>query len=187
AQNPLAGGVVLVRGRDPAALAGSVRAVIREQDPQLAVFGLEPLTLTLHESLGRQRFVMRILVAFAVLALLLAAAGIYAVLTCEFRQRTREIGIRLALGAPPARIVREITSRAARLALLGLAAGLGASAVLTGLLRSLLYEVAPTDLPTLGGVGLLLLAAAIAAAAVPARQASRTDPAVSLRTEGAGS
>ncbi len=183
AQNPLAGGVVLVRGPDPAGLAGPVRAVVREQDPQLAVFGVEPLTLTLRASLGRQRFVMRVLVAFAVLALLLAAAGIYAVLSCEVRQRTREIGIRLALGAAPARIVREITSRAAMLAALGLAAGIGASAALTGLLRSLLYEVAPTDLPTLAGVGLLLLAAAIAAAAVPARQASRTDPAVSLRTE----
>src|SRR5690606_9591855 len=171
AQNPLAGGVVLVRGRDPAALAGSVRAVIRELDPQLAVFGLEPLSLTLRESLGRQWFVMRVLVAFAVLALLLAAAGIYAVLSCEVRQRTREIGIRLALGAPPARIVREITSRAARLTMLGLAAGIAASAALTGLLRSLLYEVAPTDVPTFIGVGLLLLAAAIAAAAAPARQA----------------
>ncbi|HEX7085391.1 MAG TPA: ABC transporter permease [Vicinamibacterales bacterium] len=183
AQNPLAGGVVLVRGPDPAALTGSVRAVIREQDPQLAVFGLQPLTLTLRESLGRPRFVMRVLVAFAVLALLLAAAGLYAVLSCEVRQRTREIGIRLALGAPPARIVREITSRAARLTMLGLAAGIAASAALTGLLRSLLYEVAPTDLPTFAGVALLLLAAAIAAAAVPARQASRTDPAISLRTE----
>ena len=182
-QNPRAGGVVLVRGPDPAGLAAAVRAVIREQDPQLAAFGLEPLALTLHASLGRPRFVMRVLVAFAGLALLLAAAGIYAVLSCEVRQRTREIGIRLALGAAPARIVGEITSRAARLTALGLVAGIGASAALTGLLRNLLYDVAPTDLVTFGGVALLLLATAIAAAAVPARQASRTDPAVSLRTE----
>ena len=107
---------------DPIAVAGAVRAAIAKEDAGLALFGVEPLRATLDESLGRRRFVMLLLAAFAALAMVLAAIGIHAVLSYDVTQRTREIGIRMALGAMPGRVMREIVGHSARLAATGLVA-----------------------------------------------------------------
>jgi putative ABC transport system permease protein len=183
-QNPTNGlEVLLVRGPDAGILATAVRTAILRQDPALAVFGVEPLEVTLSESVGQRRFVMLLLTVFAAVALLLAAAGIYAVLSYDVVQRTREIGIRLALGAVPSSVTRLVVGRAARLTVIGLVVGGAASIALTRLIRGLLFEVVPGDVVTLSAVTLVLAAVALGASYLPARRAVRTDPAVALRDE----
>jgi putative ABC transport system permease protein len=185
AQSPSMNGAeaLLVRAERPGDLGGALRAAIGRQDPALAVFGVEPLEVTLAESVGQQRFVMLLLTVFAGVALLLAAAGIHAVLSYDVAQRTREIGIRLALGALPSGVTRLIVRRGAILAAVGLAIGAVGSLAMVGLIRSLLFDVAPGDPVTLVAVVLLLGGVALAASYLPARRAVRTDPLVALRDE----
>jgi putative ABC transport system permease protein len=183
AQSPSTGVAVLVRGARPELLTGAVRAAIASHDPALAVFGIEPLDVTLAESIGQRRFVMLLLTVFAVVALLLAAAGIHAVLSYDVAQRTREIGIRLALGALPSGVTRLVVRRGALLALGGLLAGGVASLGLSRLLRSMLFDLAPGDAVTLTAVSLILGGVALAASYLPARRAVRTDPLTALREE----
>ena len=186
AQAPSANGagVLLVRtAGDPAALAPAVRAAIRAQDPSLAVFGLEPLTQTVSRSVSQRRFTMLLLGLFAGLALLLAAVGTYGVLSGGVAERRREIGIRLALGARPARMVHLVVGEGLTLAAVGLAAGVAGALGLTRLLTSLLFGVAPTDPATFAAVTVVLLAVALASTAVPAWRASRVDPVRTLRAE----
>ncbi len=183
-QNPTRGPeVLLVRGPEAGSLATALRAAILREDPALAVFGVEPLEVTLSESVGQRRFVMLLLTVFACVALLLAAAGIYAVLSYDVVQRTREIGIRLALGALPSSVTRLVMGRAARLAAVGLVVGGVASIALTRLIRGLLFEVVPGDATTLVAVASVFGGVALAASYLPARRAVRTDPAVALRDE----
>jgi putative ABC transport system permease protein len=186
AQAPSANGAgaLLVRTEgDPAALAGSIRAAFRQQDPALAVFGLEPFAETVSRSVAERRFTMVVLGLLASVALALAAIGVHGVLSCAVAQRTREIGIRLALGAHPSRVrrlvVREGLTLAGAGALLGLLAAWGTTRGLT----SLLYGVAPTDPLTFVGVPAALTAVACAASYVPARRATRVDPVAALRGE----
>ena len=185
AQSPSMNGAeaLLVRAARPGDLGGALRAAIGRQDPALAVFGVEPLEVTLAESVGQQRFVMLLLTVFAGVALLLAAAGIHAVLSYDVAQRTREIGIRLALGALPSGVTRLIVRRGAILAAVGLVIGAVGSLAMVGLIRSMLFDVAPGDPITLGAVVLLLGGVALAASYLPARRAVRTDPLVALRDE----
>jgi putative ABC transport system permease protein len=183
AQAPSPAGVLLVRGPNPESLAGVIRAAIARQDPGLAVFGVEPLEATLAESMGQRRFVMLLLVVFAGIALLLAAAGIHAMLSYDVAQRAREIGIRLALGALPSAVIGLVVRRGAVLAGIGLGIGAMASLALVGLIRSLLVDVAPGDPLTLTAVVILLGAVAVGASYFPARRAVRTDPLVVLRDE----
>jgi putative ABC transport system permease protein len=187
AQAPSATGaaVLLVRtSGDPRRLAPAVDRLIREIDPGLAVFGMEPLEQTVWRSVSRRRFVMLLLGLFAAVALLLASLGVHGVLSYGLSQRRQEIGVRLALGAAPGRVWRLVAMEGAQLALAGLALGLLASLALARLLASLLFGVSAHDPATLLSVAALLLLVAIGATALPAWRATRTDPASVLRARG---
>ena len=174
--------VLLVRAAvDPGALATAVRGRIAGLDPALAIFGVEELRATLEESLGRRRFVMLLLTLFAGLAIGLASIGIHGVLSYDVAARRREFGIRLALGARPSDVMRDVLGRAARTTILGLAAGTIGALAVTRLLTSLLFGVAPTDAWSFLAAALLLAAVALAASLAPARQAVSADPATTLR------
>jgi predicted lysophospholipase L1 biosynthesis ABC-type transport system permease subunit len=177
-------GVLLVRtDGDPRALAGVVRAAFREQDRALAVFGLEPLGRAVSRSVSKQRFTMLLVVLFAALALVLAAVGVHGVLSCGVAERRREIGIRMALGADPAGVLRLILVEGLTLALGGLALGAAGALALARLLTNLLFGVTPTDPTSFAAVAVLLLFVSLAATAVPAWRAVRIDPARALRAE----
>jgi predicted permease len=176
-------GVLLVRtSGDPSSLAPAVRAAIRERDPALAVFGVEPLERTLSRSVSERRFTMLLLTLLAAVALVLAAIGVHGVLSYGVSQRTREIGIRLALGAQPAGVRRSVIREAIVIASGGLAVGLAAAYGTASLFENLLFEVAPGDPATLAGVALFLGIVAVAASYVPARRATKVDPVVALRS-----
>jgi len=186
AQTPSANGagVLLVRtDGDPRALAGAVRAAFREQDPALAVFGLEPLDRAVSRSVSKRRFTMLLVGLFAALALVLAAVGVHGVLSYGVAQRRREIGIRMALGAEPSGMLRLIVVEGLTLALAGLALGVAGAFALTRLLTSLLFGVTPTDPASFAAVIVVLLVVSLAATAVPAWRAARVDPARALRAE----
>ena len=134
-------------------------------------------------NLAQPRFYTLVLGAFAAIALLLAAAGVYGVLSCSVNQQIRDIGIRIALGASGIRILTEVVGRAMTLLAIGCAIGLAGAIGLTRLLESQLYEVKPMDLPTYAAVTATLMLAGIAAAWIPARRAMRVDPNVALRCE----
>jgi putative ABC transport system permease protein len=186
AQAPSANGagVLLLRtDGDPAALASAARAAIRDVDPALAVFAVEPLVDTVARSVGERRFTMLLLGLFAAIALALAAIGVHGVLSYGVAQRTREIGIRMALGARPARVLRLVVGEGVLLATAGIAVGLAGALALTRLLANLLFGVTPTDPATLAAAVLLLASIAAVASYLPARRALRVDPAVALRAE----
>ncbi len=177
-------GVLLVRtAGDPLAVASAVRSAIREIDPALAVFGVEPLEETLSRSVSQRRFTVLLLVLFALAALALAAIGIHGVLSYSVAARTRELGIRMALGAPPAKVLGLVAGEGAVLALLGIVIGLSGALMLTRLMSALLYGVTPGDPATFIFVALFLGAVALGACYIPARRATRIDPAISLRVE----
>ena len=134
-------------------------------------------------SAAPRRFVMQLLAAFAAAALLLAAVGLYGVVSHAVSQRTREIGIRVALGATRRDVMRLVLSSGAGAVAAGLAAGAGAALVLMRLMRSVLYEVSPGDPVAIAGAAAVLAAVALAAHWLPARRASRVDPVVALKSE----
>jgi putative ABC transport system permease protein len=176
-------GVLLVRAEGaPSSVASAARAAIREQDPALAVFGLEPLDDTVARTIAERRFTMLVLGLLATVALLLAAIGIHGVLSYTVGQRTREIGIRVALGAHPGRLRRLVIAEGMRLACVGALLGVGGALALTRLLTTLLYGVGATDLRTFVGVPLLLCGVALVSSYIPARRATRVDPLVAIRS-----
>ena len=186
AQVPVAGGshsiLVQLRG-DPAAFAPTLRRAVRELDPALPLFGVEPLVRTLSNSMGQERFTMTVLAVFAGVALLLAVIGVHGVLSYTVAQRTREIGIRIALGADPRRVRQLVVTQGATLAAGGLGLGLVAAVAMTRVLTALLYGVGARDPATFAGVALALGAVALAASTLAARRATRVDPMVALRHE----
>jgi putative ABC transport system permease protein len=135
------------------------------------------------DSVARQRFSMILLAIFAVMALILAAVGIYGVISYSVTQRTNEIGIRMALGAQRSDILRMILRQGMGLALAGVVIGLTAAYLLTRLISSMLYEVSPTDPLTFAGISLLLLMVALLSCVIPARRATNVDPMIALRYE----
>ena len=173
---------VLVRtdgGGDPIAL---LKQRVWQLDPELPVT-VHVMDDVLGAALAERRFQTTLLMAFAVLALLLAAAGLYAVVACETSARTQEIGVRVALGATPGAVVRHVLGRALLQCAAGAAFGLLGALALTRLLAPLLYETAPTDPATFAAAVVFLLSAAVAGAWLPARRAARTDPMAALRSE----
>ncbi|MBI1792216.1 MAG: ABC transporter permease [Acidobacteria bacterium] len=178
------GSTLVVRGTGPVeALVGAIRAAVREVSPGQALFRVATMRQVIEESLATQRLYTWLLGLFAALGALLAAAGIYGVIAYLVALRTREFGIRMALGAGAGRVLRLVMKRGALLVALGLALGIGGAAAITRVLRGLLYGVAATDPATFGAMAALLAAVALAACLAPARRAARVDPSVALRSE----
>jgi predicted permease len=168
---------------EPAAVARAMRARLRAFDPELQVTEVRTMRDWLARTLVRPRFAAVLLGTFGALALVLAAVGTYGLLAYGVAQQTREIGVRLALGAAPGAIVRGVVGRGMRLAALAIALGIAGALALTRLLESQLAGVTPTDPLTFAASVAALGAAAAAACLVPARRASRVDPLVALRAE----
>ena len=168
---------------DPASLVGSVRQAIRAVDPDQPISDVATMEEVLGREISQRRLGMILLTAFAVLALLLASLGIYGVLAYFVAQHRNEIGVRLALGATPAKILLFVLQKGMRLTLLGVGIGLAASFALTRLMTSLLFGVNPVDPLTFAAVPVLLAVVAFLACWIPARRAARVDPVVALRYE----
>jgi predicted permease len=168
---------------DPASLSAAITREIHAVDPTVVVYGIRTMQDRLHESLARQRFASTMLSAFAAFALLLAAVGLYGVMSYLVSQSTRDIGVRVALGARPGDIVGMVVRQGMELSAVGILAGLAGAAALTRVMSSLLFGVSATDLATFAAVPGLLAAVAFAATAIPALRATRVDPIVALREE----
>jgi putative ABC transport system permease protein len=168
---------------DPSAVASSARQIVREADPSLALTGLQAMTDILRTSIAPTRASMLLLVLFAAIAMVMAAVGVFGVMSYTVNLRRREMGIRLALGARPSEVRRMIVADGMKQALLGVAIGLAGAAWLTRLMGTLLFGVSPGDPLTLAIVASLLLMTAALACYLPARRATRIDPLVVLRTE----
>jgi putative ABC transport system permease protein len=167
----------------PAALAPALRSAMREAAPDLPVFGVQTMDELFTSSIATQRLTVLLLGTFAALALLLAALGLYGVLAYNVGQRTREIGVRMALGATPLAVLSLVLRHGLRLAVLGLAVGLLASLGLTQLLQSVLFEVSAVDPLSFGAVVAVLALIGLLACWLPARRATRVHPMEALRAE----
>ena len=167
----------------PLASVGSIRAASKQFDPDQVLFDFKPMDELLSESIANQRFTMILLSIFGAVALLLSAIGVYGVISYLVSQRTREIGVRVALGAQRGDVLRLILGDGARLTFCGVAIGLAASLGLTRLVAKMLYGVRATDPVTLAFVTVILSAVAFLACYIPARRATRVDPMVALRYE----
>lgn len=167
----------------PAGLTESLRREVQKVDPDLPVFGVRTLEEVLARSLAQRRFQLQMIGAFAAVALLLAAIGVYGVTAFWVKQRTQEIGIRLALGAQSCDVTTMVIRQGLKLALYGVAAGLAGAVPLAWVLRTLLFGTQPFDPVTFAAISALLLTAALAACYLPARSAARVDPMVALRAE----
>jgi predicted permease len=175
---------VVLRGKvESAGLTSALKKEIREIDPDLPMTAISTMTQRVDESLARRRFGMVLLAVFAGLALVLATMGIYGVMAYLVSQGTRELGIRMALGATRGDILSLVVRQGMVLASAGVAIGLAGAFVFTRLLRSLLFGVGATDPLTFGAITVLLGATALLASYIPARRAARIDPIASLRCE----
>jgi putative ABC transport system permease protein len=183
-QFPFPAMAVVVRTRsDPLAMAAAVRGAVRELDPDIPTADVKTMEQYVETSVARRRFTMLLLGGFAALALVLAALGIYSVIAYSVARRTREIGLRIALGAQRGDVAAMVVRQGVTVALVGVAVGLAGAALLTRVLANLLFGVSATDPLTFAGVALLLGTVAALASYIPARRAMRVDPMVALRTE----
>ena len=184
AQAPFWGGDVVVRsGLSTAAVAATIRTETRAIDKNLPVTQVEAFPAALSASLAWPRFRTLLLGGFGGVALVLAALGIYGVVSFSVSSRAREIGVRMTMGASPAHVQRLVLGESTRLALLGLAVGIPAALAMARLVAALLFGIAPWDPLTFAAVALLLVTVTLAAAYLPAHQAARTDPMKALRSE----
>jgi predicted permease len=181
---PLYGKTLVVRtASDPTALVDALRAQVEAVDPNQAVYDVKTMRELVAESVEQQRFAAALLAVFAVLALVLAAGGLYGVMAYFATQRTHEIGIRMALGAQHQDVLRLVVGQGIRLVLLGIAVGVAAGFGFTRLLSSFLFSVKVNDPTTFTGVAILLTLVSLAACYIPARRAMRVDPMIALRYE----
>jgi predicted permease len=167
----------------PENFVSAVREAIRQIDPTQALFNINSMDKVVSNSLSNQSLYTWLLGLFAALALVLAVAGIYGVISYAVTRRTREFGIRIALGAPGARVLRMVLARGGVLVAIGLAAGIAGALALTRLLGTLLGQISSTDPLTFAAVAIILATVALGACYVPARRATRVDPVVALRQE----
>ncbi|HWA59370.1 MAG TPA: FtsX-like permease family protein, partial [Gemmatimonadales bacterium] len=168
---------------DPVSLIPAITREVRSLDADLPVFDVSTMEARLESALGRRRFAMVLLGGFAAVAMVLAGIGIYGVTSYWAGQRTREIGIRMAMGAEPGAIRRLVVRQAAVPVGIGIGVGLVAAFGLTRLMSTLLFRVSPTDAISFGLVPLILGAIALVASDRPARQAARVDPITAVRQE----
>jgi ABC-type antimicrobial peptide transport system permease subunit len=167
----------------PALLGENVRREIQAVDPDLPVFGIRTFSSMVSDSMMPHRFSAQLMGAFALLALILAAVGIYGVLAYRVGQRTREIGVRMALGAKAGSVVRLVIVEGLRPIAAGMAIGLAGSLALSRLLAQLVYGVSTSDPLVLAPVAFFLLLVALCASFIPAWQATRIDPVLALRAD----
>jgi putative ABC transport system permease protein len=176
--------VVFLRSRNDAEHLGeAVRHEVESVDPNVPVHSISSMDQIIARSLAGRLFALELLAVFAAVALILAAIGIYGVMSYSFSQRTHEVGIRVALGAQRLDILRMALGEGMRIVVVGLAAGLVGAAIVTRVFRSMLFEVTPSDPATFVSVAAILAAVAFFACFIPARRATRVDPLVALREE----
>ncbi len=175
--------VVVRAAKDPMSLASAVRGAVRAVDKDQPAFKVLTMDQMLSDSLAQRRLSVTLLGVFAVVAMVLAAVGLYGVISYSVTQRTNEIGIRIALGAPRRDIFKMVVGQGMVLTLVGIGLGVGGALALTRVMSSLLFGVTPTDPVTFAIIPLILTAVALAACFVPARRATRVDPMVALRYE----
>jgi ABC-type antimicrobial peptide transport system permease subunit len=184
AQNPLPALVVIVRSdREPLGMVPALREAVRGVDPTLALFEVGSASGALAQSVEERRFTLVLLGAFAAVALALAVVGIYGVVSFAVSERTRELGLRMALGAEPGDVFRMVLRQGLTLSLVAITVGTGAALLLGRVMERLLFGVEARDPLTFAAVAAILLAAAFAACALPARRATRVDPTTALRAD----
>ncbi len=175
--------LVVKSAMDPGALTSAIRAAVRESDKDQAIFGISTMDQLIVNSVSTRRITLILLGLFSTLALVLAAIGIYGVISYSVAQRTHEIGIRMALGAQKADVLRMVLAQGARIAGAGVVIGLAASLGLTRLLANLLFSVSAADPLTFVAVAITLILVAMLACYIPARRTLRVDPMIALRYE----
>jgi putative ABC transport system permease protein len=174
---------VMKTAPEPTALTSAVRSSLVGIDPQQPVYAIEPMAKLIDGSVAPRRFVMSLIGSLALVALALALVGIYSVISFSVSERTREIGIRMALGAKRADVLRMVLGQGMRISAAGIVAGVAIAFALTRLLTTLLFEVSATDPKTFGLIAALLALVALLACYIPARRATKVDPLVALRSE----
>lgn len=175
---------LVIRGKeDPTLLASAVRSEVQTLDPNLPVSDIKTVGQMISERISPKRLMTYILAVFGLIALLLASVGIYGVMSYAVTQRTREIGVRMALGAQVGDVLKLVIKNGMTMAIVGVVIGLVGAYALTRLLASLLFKVTPTDLVTFAAVTLALIVVALIACYIPARRATKVDPLVALRYE----
>jgi putative ABC transport system permease protein len=183
-QNPVRGVNLIIRTRiDPAALASAARSAVWAVDKDQPIYGTASMDELIRKSGANRRMETLLLTSFGLLAMALAALGIYGVVAETVSQRTREIGLRMALGAQAGDVLRMVLRRSLALTLAGIVVGTGAGFYLVRYLQALLFGIDPRDAAAFGSAGVLLLLVALAAGYIPARRAAKIDPVVTLRCE----
>jgi putative ABC transport system permease protein len=175
--------LVVRTGGDPARVVATARAFVHAMDPTVPITHIQSLSAVVDRMSARSRFVMMVLIGFAMLALSLAAVGIYGVMSYSVAQRRQEIGIKLALGAPGRTVMLALLRQAAAVSTLGIAVGAGCALLLTRFLVAQLYGVQPTDPLSFGAAAVVLGVVALCASSVPIARALRIDPLSAIRSE----
>jgi putative ABC transport system permease protein len=175
--------IVLKTATDPAALAEPLRRAVKEVDPGVAVASITTMDRLIADSIGSSRFFATLVAIFAGLALVLAAVGLYGVMSYAVAQRTPEIGVRLALGAAERQIFRLVVGESLKLAAVGLVLGAAGSVAVGQALKRMLFGVGGTDVLTFAVTGTILVGVVFVASYLPARRAMRIDPMEALRVE----